>query len=208
MRLLCKTWVLRVNPTPAAVYLAYVLKIVLLYVGGWWFFCSFTPGMGSPRTLGSWAFTAVAFQKAVLWSLAYEGLGLGCSTGPLTGRFVPPIGGVLHFLRPGTTKLPLVPGLPVIGGTRRTWLDVALYAVVYGCVFRALVAPAVTPAMLWPVAILLPILGCSDKTIFLCARGEHYYAALVCLLLVATPDAPWVAGCKMVWIAIWMWAAT
>jgi hypothetical protein len=208
MRLICKRWVLKVNPTPAVVYLAYVIKIVLVYVGGWCFFCSFTPGMGSPFSMGSWAFQAIAFQKAVLWSLTYEGLGLGCSTGPMTGRFIPPIGGVLHFLRRGTTKLPLVPGLPVIGGTRRTWLDVGLYAVTYALLLRALVSPEITSAMLLPLVVLLPILGISDKTTFLSARGEHYYTALVCLLYIGADDTVWIAGCKFVWVAIWFWAAT
>jgi hypothetical protein len=185
-----------------------VLKILLLYVGGWCFFCSFTPGMGSPLSLGSWAFTAIAFQKAVLWSLAYEGLGFGCSTGPMTGRFIPPIGGMLHFLRPGTTKLSVFPHLPVLGGTRRTRLDVALYVLTYALLFRALVAPEITAAMLFPVVLLLPLLGVSDKTIFLSARGEHYYTALVCLSCMSLPGGVWIAGCKIVWVAIWFWAAT
>jgi hypothetical protein len=209
MRLICKSWALQLNPTPPVVYMAYVVKIVLLYVGGWCFFCSFTPGMGSPLSLGSWAFEAIAFQKAVLWSLTYEGLGLGCSTGPMTGRFVPPIGGCLHFLRPGTTKLPVFPGLAVIGGIRRTWLDVGLYAVIMGLLFRVLTAAEVTPAMLLPVLVLLPLLSLSDRTIFLCARGEHYYTAMVCLFYMAVANgAVWIAGCKVVWVAIWFWAAT
>src|SRR5262245_39428571 len=80
LRLIIRSWALQQNPTPKIVYLGYVLKIALLYVGGWWFFSWFSPD----ATLLS----ATAFQKAVLWSLAYEGLGFGCSTGPMTGRFV------------------------------------------------------------------------------------------------------------------------
>ncbi|MEE8312333.1 MAG: DUF3556 domain-containing protein, partial [Candidatus Binatia bacterium] len=211
MRLICRTWLFQVNATPVVVYLAYVFKIVVLFVGGWCLFCSFTPGMGSPLAMGAWAFTPIAFQKAVLWALTYEGLGLGCSTGPMTGRFIPPIGGVLHFLRPGTTKLPLFPGVPVFGGTRRTWIDVALYAASYGLLLRALVAPEITATMLLPIVVLLPLLGASDKTTFLCARGEHYYTALICLWYAGAADvggAVWIAGCKMVWVAVWFWAAT
>ena len=208
MRLICKTWAYQVNATPVVVYLGYVVKIALLYVGGWCFFCSFTPGMGSPLSFGSWALSAIAFQKAVLWSMTYEGLGLGCSTGPMTGRFIPPIGGVLHFVRPGTTKLPLFPGLPLLGGTRRTWFDVALYAAIYVWLGRCLVAAALTPQMLLPIVVLLPLLSASDKTIFLCARGEHYYTALICLSCMAIPGGVWIAGCKAVWVAIWFWAAT
>ena len=46
------------------------------------------------------------FQKAVIWTLLFEVLGLGCGFGPLTLRFVPPIGGFLYWLRPGTVRLP------------------------------------------------------------------------------------------------------
>jgi hypothetical protein len=157
MRLICRTWLFQVNATPVVVYLMYVFKIAFLYVGGWWLFCSFTPGMGAPSSIGTWAFSTVAFQKAVLWSMI---------------------------------------------------LDVAMYAIVWGLLFRALVSPEITVGMLLPIAILLPILGLSDKTIFLAARAEHYYTALICLCYMTLPGAVWIAGCKMVWVAIWIWAAT
>ncbi len=207
IRLVCRMWLYQINATPVPIYIGYVVKIALLFVGGWWFFCTFTPGMGSPADFTSWAFTSIAFQKAVLWALTYEGLGFGCSTGPMTGRFIPPIGGLLHFLRPATTKLPYFPGLPVIGGTRRTVLDVALYAVIQIAAFYALTRAEITPALLTPIIILLPILGFSDKTVFLATRGEHYYTALVCIWCMASGPA-WIAGSKMVWVAIWFWAAT
>jgi hypothetical protein len=43
LRLICRTWAFQVNATPRIVYLGYVLKILLLFVGGWCFFCSFSP---------------------------------------------------------------------------------------------------------------------------------------------------------------------
>jgi hypothetical protein len=47
----------------------------------------------------------------------------------LTLRFSPMIGGVLYWLRPGTTRLPPWPErVPLTRGTRRTLFDVALYA--------------------------------------------------------------------------------
>ena len=85
-------------------------------------------GIGHLDSLGDWWLSPIAFQKAVLWSMLFEGLGLGCGSGPLTARYFPPFGAFLHFLRPGTTKLPLFAQLPVLGGYRRTWLDVVLYA--------------------------------------------------------------------------------
>jgi hypothetical protein len=50
--------------------------------------------------------------------------------------------------------------------------------------------------------------GSSDKTIFLSARGEHYYTVLVCIWCMNAADGAWIAGAKMVWVAIWFWAAT
>ena len=208
LRMLCWTWVLQVNPTPSIVYLGYVLKILIFYVGLWCFFCSFTPGMGNPLAIGSWALGATAFRKAVVWSLLYEGLGLGCSTGPMTGRFIPPIGGCLHFLRPGTTKLPFFPGAPIVGGVRRTVLDVAIYAAFVAFSLRALVAPDPGAGMLLPIAVSMALLGATDTTVFLAARSEHYWVALVAIVAAGSDDPLWIAGCKAIWVAIWFWAAT
>lgn len=203
MRLVCEAWVTQGYGTPVVVYFLYLFKILFIYIGGWWLFCWFTPGLGG-LAIQEWAFHDEAFKKAVVWTLAYEGLGLGCASGPLTGRYRPPIGGVLHFLRPGTTKMPFAPGIPLFGGMRRTVLDAALYAVHYGFLFRTLIAPEVTPELLFPTLVLLPILGITDKAIFLSARAEHHFTAIVCLALATE----WIGGCKVVWMAIWLWAAT
>jgi len=203
LKMVCQAWATQGYGTPWPIYLVYLFKIAL-YVGGWCFFCSFTPGLGDLLSIASWWSAPEAFQKAVLWSIAFEGLGLGCGSGPLTGRYYPPIGGALYFLRPGTTKMPLFPGLPIVGGDTRTPLDVALYAAHYAFLVRALAAPALTPDLLLPALILLPLLGVTDKTLFLAARAEHYYPALVCFLFAGD----WLAGSKVVWAAIWLWAAT
>src|SRR5207253_8584305 len=44
---------------------------------------------------------------------------------------------------PGTSKLPLVRGLPLLGTNTRTMLDVALYAALVVSLLRALVQPAI-----------------------------------------------------------------
>jgi hypothetical protein len=207
VRLVCRTWASQVNPTPKSVMAMYWTKYLVLYIGGWALFVSFSAGYpGFTHPVG-WAFSEVAFQKAILWSIFYELLGFGCGMGPMNARFNPPFGGVLHFLRPGTTKLPLFPGLPLVGGSRRTWLDAALYAANQAFLLRALLAPELTPALLWPSAVLIPLLGVTDKTLFLAARAEHYWTALVCLT-VAHAGGLWLSGCKAVWCAIWFWAAT
>ncbi|MFZ1862931.1 MAG: DUF3556 domain-containing protein [Polyangiales bacterium] len=203
LRMVCQSWALQGYGTPWPIYIVYVLKIVF-YVWMWSFFCSFTPGLGHLGSFESWYFEPIAFQKAVLWSMAFEGLGLGCGSGPLTGRYSPPIGGALYFCRPGTTKVPLFAGLPVFGGRTRTWLDVGLYTAHMVFLFRALLAPELSLGYFLPTVLLLPVLGITDKTIFLASRAEHYYTALICFLFAND----WIAGSKLVWVAIWMWAAT
>jgi hypothetical protein len=134
--------------------------------------------------------------------MLFEGLGLGCGSGPLTGRYFPPLGGLLYFLRPGTTKRAFFEGLPIIGGHCRTWLDVALYLANQVVLVRALIAPSIEPQHLIPIAILVPLLGLTDKTLFLAARAEHYYTTLLCFLF--APN--WIAGAKAVQLALWFWA--
>ena len=200
-RMVCRAWAMQGYGTPVAVYLIYAIKIVL-YVGGWLLFCGFTPGMGSLGNFSSWAFEPIAFQKAILWSTLFEILGLGCGSGPLTGRFMPPIGGVLHFLRPGTTKLPIFEGAPLIGGMRRNLLDVALYGAYLGLLIAALVSAQPSHSVLIALALVLPLLGVLDKTLFLCARGEHYWTTIAVFAL-ATDFIP---GAKGMHAALWFWA--
>ncbi len=202
LKLSCQAWAIQGYGTPLAVFTVYLLKI-LLYLGVWCWFCSFSPELGNPLLLGDWWLSPTAFQKAVLWSMLFEGLGLGCGSGPLTGRYHPMIGGVLYFARPGTTKAPLWPGAPIIGNDRRGLLDVALYLLHIGLLLRALTASDITPAMVWPTIVLLPLLGVLDRTLFLSARAEHFLVAALCFAF--TDD--WIAGTKVVWLSIWFWAA-
>jgi hypothetical protein len=200
-RMVCNAWALQGYGSPLAVYLLYALK-VLLYIGGWAFFCNLSPGMNRLADIGEWWLEPVAFQKAILWSTLFEIVGLGCGSGPLTGRYVPPVGGALYFLRPGTTKIPLFEGAPVIGGHRRTWLDVSLYAANAACVLVALTSARPSPEILVAITVLLPVLGVLDETLFLAARGEHFWTTIVVFVL-ATDFVP---GAKAVQASLWFWA--
>jgi hypothetical protein len=200
-RLVCSAWAMQGYGTPIAVYFLYLFKIAL-YVYGWLFFCSFTPGMERATEIAQWWLRPEAFQKAILWSMWFEIVGLGCGSGPLTGRYLPPLGGALYFLRPGTTKLPVFEGVPIIGGARRTWLDVALYAANGGIVIAALLSAQPGRGLLALIAILVALLGLLDKTIFLCARGEHYWTTIMVFVLAAD----FVPGAKGVHAALWFWA--
>ncbi len=207
-RQVCQAWAVQGYGAPIAVHAAYLLKI-LLFVAGWALCCARSPALGPLAEIGRWWLHPLAFQKAIVWSLLFEILGLGCGSGPLTGHYFPPLGGGLHFLRPGTTKLPLFPGAPLVGGRTRTWLDVLLYAGVLGVALSLVLglspAPEPDPRALLALAVLVPLCGVVDKTLFLAARAEHYWVLIVCFA--ATPFLPgWVAGAKAVQLALWFWA--
>ena len=183
-RLVCQAWATQGYGSPVAAYGFYALK-VLFYIAAWrWF-------TGPVEWL-----TPIAFQKAILWSMLFEGLGLGCGSGPLTGRYFPPFGGFLYWLRPGTTKLPL------LGGTKRTGFDIALYASWIAFTLRALTADTISFELLLPVIILVPLIGLRDKTIFLAMRSEHYWVTLICFAFASD----WIAGAKSVQVALWFFA--
>jgi hypothetical protein len=201
--MVCNAWAMQGYGTPLAVYAVYAIKIAF-YIAGWIFFCRFTPGAGHLDHFSTWAFEPEAFQKAIVWSMLFEILGLGCGSGPLTGRYVPPVGGFLYFLRPGTTKQPVFENAPLIGGYRRTWLDVLLYAALIGFSIVALTAAHPTRAQLLPLALLLPALGILDKTLFLAARGEHYWTTIAIFAIAA--NSSFIPGAKAVHAALWFWA--
>ncbi len=213
IRLVCRTWAAQIAPNSLAVMAMYWAKYILLFVGGWAFWVSFGKDYPGLSSFGDWAFTPAAFQRAIVWALAYESLGFGCSSGPMNARFNPPLGGFLYWFRPGTTKLSLVRRWPLLGGIKRTWFDVALYTALQISLFRVLVSPEVTRELLLLPLVLIPLIGLADKTIFLAARSEHYWVVLV-VLTFAFGNGPepenlvWVAGAKVVWCSIWFWAAT
>lgn len=203
LRMLCVAWATQGYGSPSSIYVFYILKIGL-YVGMWGFFCSFNEELGDWSTVGEWWFKVEAIQIAVIWSILFEILGLGCGSGALTGRYMPPFGGFLYWLRPGTIKLPFFRKAPLIGGDTRNLLDVLLYLVFLLVLIRALLAPEITLGYVLPIVVLLPVLGIIDKTLYLAARSEHYLIALACFLF--PPDT--LPALKIVWLAIWWGAAT
>ncbi len=190
-RMVCEAWAMDGYGTPLWVYTVYAVKVAF-YIGGWIFFCGFGSELGGVATMGQWWLSPLAFQKAILWSMLFEGLGLGCGSGPLTGRYFPPIGGFLYFLRPGTTKLPMFRRLPLVGGSRRTVFDVALYLALVVSLLRALMAAEIDRWLLVPIAVLVPLVGVADRTIFLALRSEHYWTTTVCFVLAGD----WIAGAR------------
>lgn len=204
--------------TPSAIYLLYLFKIAV-YIAAPAAIISLTPGLGGLGQIGQWWTQPIVYQKVIIFTLLFEVLGLGCGSGPLTGRFWPPIGGFLYWLRPGTIRLPPWPGkVPLTAGDTRTVVDVALYAIVLVSGTWALLAPGsggpatdsgdvglIDPILVVPVIVALGLLGLRDKTVFLAARGEHYWLKLFVFFV---PFADEVAAFKIIMLALWWGAAT
>jgi len=224
-RTLAQHWAVHGFGTPKGIYLLYALKIVL-YVLGAAAFVTATPGIAGIEQWRDWWTEPVVFQKVIIWTLLFEVLGLGCGFGPLTLRFLPPIGAFLYWLRPGTIRLPAWPDrVPGTAGSTRTLLDVVLYVAVVASAVWILIAPAdryadggapdvlagaeltsmIEPTRFVPLLVLLPLLGLRDKTIFLAARAEHYWVTAFALLL---PFVDMIIASQLVMVALWWGAAT
>jgi Transmembrane protein of unknown function (DUF3556) len=210
VRAMCESWAMQGFGAPLVAYAFYVFK-VLAYVAVWILLVSRAPGIAGLSDIADWWALPIAFQKAIVWTLLFEVLGLGCGSGPLTGRYVPPIVALTHFLRPGTIRLPPFPRqVPLTAGDRRGAVDVALYVALIALCLRALLSTEVLldAGDLLPVVIVLAVLGLRDKTVFLAARAEHYWVTLVVFVLAGDDVTVMLAGSMVVQLAIWWGAAT
>jgi transmembrane protein DUF3556 len=213
---LAQDWALNGFGTPHFVYLLYVVKLLLFAGGGLLLISATTEGLGGVGDLGSWWTEPVVFQKAVVWTMLWEVLGLGAGSLPLTLRFSPMIGGVLYWLRPGTVRLPPWPErVPFTRGTTRTVLDLALYAGLVGSLAFLLLggeveASSAAAGRLDPVAVavaltFLCLLGLRDKVPFLAARAEVYGNLMIILLF---PLDEMIVAAQIVFVCIWWGAAS
>jgi hypothetical protein len=218
LQLVTRHWVEHGFGTPYGAYLLYLIKIVL-YVAAPAAIISLTPGLGGLSRIGDWWTQPIVYQKVIVFTLLFEVLGFGCGSGPLTGRFMPPIGGFLYWLRPNTIRLPAWPGkVPFTKGDTRTIVDVALYSIVLIGGIWAFLSPGhggpvtaagdvglINPVLVAPTIVALALLGLRDKTIFLAARGEHYWLKLIVFFF---PFIDQIAAFKIIMLGLWWGAAT
>ncbi|MGV9318761.1 DUF3556 domain-containing protein [Streptomyces sp. NPDC003660] len=207
---LTRHWVEHGFGSPSSVYLFYVVKCAL-YLGGAALVISLTPGLGPVTEVAAWWSEPVVYQKLIVFTLLWEVIGLGCGSGPLSSRFLPPIGSALYWLRPGTVRLPPWPGkVPLTRGDRRGPVDVLLYAAVLASGVWLLLgrpddAGLLDPATAVPLIVTLAVLGLRDKTVFLAARGEQYGLSLLVFFF---SYGDMFIGFKLIMLAIWWGAAT
>jgi hypothetical protein len=213
---LAQDWAINGFGTPSFVYLLYLFKLIFYTGGGLLVISATTKGLGGLGSLSSWWTEPIVFEKAVVWTMLWEVLGLGAGSMPLTLRFSPMIGGFLYWLRPGTTRLPPWPGkVPLTRGTTRTLLDVALYAgllasAVYLLLANTSPAAGAAAGRLDPAAVgvLLTfgiLLGLRDKVPFLAARAEVYGNLMILFLF---PLHNLIVAAQIVFVCIWWGAAS
>ena len=205
-------WAVTGFGAPGYVYLLYVVKLLIFSFGAFLVIAATTPGIGGLGDFTDWWTEPIVFQKIVVWTLLWEILGLGSGSLPLAGRYHPMIGGVLHWLRPGTVRLPPWPDkVPLTRGTTRTVLDVALYGGVIAVALYLLLSdgdPAGARLDTAAIGILFGVwalLGLRDKVSFLAARPEVYGSFLVVSLL---PVENFIVGWQLVMVCIWWGAAS
>ncbi|HYI38642.1 MAG TPA: DUF3556 domain-containing protein [Thermoleophilaceae bacterium] len=212
IRPLAQDWALNGFGTPYAIFLLYIVKLVVYVVGAALVIGATTPGIGGLGSIGDWWTEPIVFQKLVVWTMLWEVVGLGAGSMPLTFRFSPMIGGILYWLRPGTVRLPPWPGrVPLTRGSTRTVADVVLYAgLLASGVYLLVAGDGGTPVRLEPAAVgaalaFLGLLGLRDKVPFLAARSEIYGTLLVVCLF---PLDNLIVAAQLTFIGIWWGAAS
>ncbi|WAM14903.1 DUF3556 domain-containing protein [Rhodococcus sp. JS3073] len=206
--------------TPKMVHTIYILKLLVLYLAAGLSIATFTSGY-NVLDVGAWWKAPIVYQKLILWTLLVETVGLGGSWGPLAGHFKPMMGGALFWLRPGTIRLPPWPGkVPLTSGDTRTIFDVLVYAailvdIVLALGFAGVHTPSVdaalpgnhglvNPTLLLPLIALLVVIGLRDKVIFIAARGEQYFPAVV--FFGVLPFVDMIVALKLLIVSVWVGA--
>jgi hypothetical protein len=211
---IAQDWAVNGFGTPTAVYLLYIVKLAMFSLGAI-LVISTTPGLGGLGDFGDWWTEPIVWQKLVAWMIIWEMVGLGSGSMALTFRFIPPIGGILYWARPGTIRLPPWPDkIPLTRGNRRTIVDVALYLGVLasagyllfsdGEPLAGTAAGRLDPTAIAVTLALLVALGLRDKVSYLCSRPELYGLLLVVFLF---PIENLIVASQLVLVGIWLGAA-
>ncbi len=201
-KMMCQAWAMQGFGAPIGALIFYILKIAL-YLWIWSVFCATSANLGSLDEIGSWWFKMDALAKAIFWTTLLEVIGLGGASGPLTGRYMPPFGGITYFLRPGTVKVPLFSKIPILNSDKRNPIDILLYLGLLFFLVRACLAQHITLDIVLPIVILLPVLGILDRQIYLAARGDVWYPAIFAFLF----PLETAGALKIAWFSVWFWAA-
>ena len=207
-KVLALHWVENGFGTPKMVHTIYIFKLLFFYVLGGVAIATWTSGLPPFWDVGGWWDQPIVYEKAILWTVLLEAIGIAGSWGPLAGKFKPMTGGIRFWARPGTIRLRPWKAVPFTAGDRRTGVDITLYVLLLVSLLVALVLPPrsglVNPALLYAPIALLILNGLRDKTLFLAARGEQYLPALVFFAFYPFVDA--IVALKLLIVVVWVGA--
>jgi Transmembrane protein of unknown function (DUF3556) len=221
IKILALKWVDYGYGVPRMIHVLYIGKLVVFYAIAGVAIATATSDLPAFWHVSQWWDQPIVYQKAILWTVLLEALGLAGSWGPLAGKTKPMTGGYRFWAKLNTIRLRPWRAVPFTAGNRRTWFDIALYlALIVSLVVPLLVSgvrsdslsaavPAntsglVNPALLVAPIVLLVLLGLRDKTIFLAARGEQYLPAL--LFFAVLPFTDMIIAGKLLIFTVWFWA--
>jgi uncharacterized membrane protein YkgB len=221
MRILGLNWAEHGFGSPRIVHAIYIAKLIFFYALGGVVVATLTSHLPAFWHVSQWWNQPIVYQKAILWTVMLETIGVAGSWGILAGKVKPMTGGILFWARPGTIRLRPWKWVPFTTGDRRTWFDVLLYAALLISVAIPLFAPGVhsdslskalphntsglvAPALLIAPIVLLVLMGLRDKTVFLGARGEQYLPALI--IFAVLPFANMIIALKLLIVVVWVGA--
>jgi len=206
--------------TPKMVHTIYIVKLLVLSIGGGVALATLTSDVGGMLDVGQWWDQPIVYQKLVLWTLFLELFGIGGTWGPLAAHFKPMTGGIAYWARPDTIRLPPWSSwVPFTKGDNRTVFDVLLYLATLGSFLLGAASggtrPAgiaidmVDPRLMALSAVLLVLCGLRDKILFLAARGEQYLPILVISALAGgtLTFTDFIVAAKLVIVVVWAGAA-
>ena len=221
IRIICLNWVDQGYGAPRIIHVLYIVKLVFFYAIGGVAIATATSHLPAFWHVSEWWNQPIVYQKAVLWTILLELIGVAGSWGPLAGKTKPMTGGYRFWAKLNTIRLRPWKAVPFTDGDRRTWFDVIAYLALTLSVAAALLLPGVhsdslsaalpdntsglvNPALLITPMVLLVAIGLRDKTIFLAARGEQYLPAL--LFFTMLPFVDMIVAGKLLIVSVWIWA--
>ena len=142
MRILATDWVDNGFGSPKMVHTIYIAKLVFLYALGGVLVATLTSGLPFLH-VSQWWNQPIVYEKAVLWTVVLELIGVAGSWGILAGKIKPMTGGILFWARPGTIRLRPWKWVPFTSGDRRTWFDIVVYIALMVSVAVPLFSPGV-----------------------------------------------------------------
>ncbi|WP_022879602.1 DUF3556 domain-containing protein [Microbacterium sp. B19] len=221
VRALALHWVEYGFGSPRIIAATYVAKILFLWLFVGAVIITATSGVGWFWQVDQWWNQPIVYQKAIIWTMLLETIGVAGSWGPIAGKFKPMTGGILFWARPGTIRLRPWEWVPGTAGDTRTVLDVVLYLGLVASLAVALVLPGtVTPALaavlpgntsglvqtpaVVAAIVFLVLAGLRDKTIAVASRIEQYLPALVFFAVLSFTDM--IIALKLLIVVVWVGA--